>query len=124
MFLISLLFLQSRRHGAAMLVDSNFLQDMQHFTFSPWPWGRPLCVYGVPVYPLRVRLQAPVSNRMLSPQITNFNKALSSVRVSVDWLFGDIVDYLKFVNLKKNLKIDFSSTGKMYIMFVPCQETH
>ena len=38
---------------------------------------------------------------------------MSSVRSS---LFGDIVNYFKFIDLKKNLKIGLSSVGKMYIV--------
>ena len=53
---------------------------------------------------------------MLTPQMINYNKAMSSVTVSVEWLFGDIVEYFKFVDFKKNLKIGLSSIGKMYIV--------
>lgn len=72
------------------------------------------CVYGDPAYPLRVRLQTSFRNMILTPQIINFNKGMSSVRVSVEWLFGDIVEYFKFVDFKKNLKSRLSSVGKMY----------
>ena len=41
---------------------------------------------------------------------------MSSVRVFVEWLFGDIIEYFKFVDFKKNLKIGMSSIGKMYIV--------
>ena len=43
-------------------------------------------------------------------------KSMSSVRLSVEWLFGDIVNYFRFVDFKKNLKIGLSSVGKMYIV--------
>lgn len=45
-----------------------------------------------------------------------FNARMSSVRESIEWLFGDIVNYFKFIDFKKNLKIGLSSTGKMYIV--------
>ena len=41
---------------------------------------------------------------------------MSSVRSSVEWLLGDIVNYFKFIDFKKNLKIGFSSVGKKYIV--------
>ena len=97
-----------------MLADSNLLQDLQHYAFSPGPAGHPLCVYGDPTYPLRVHLQTPFRNMILTPQMVNFNKAMSSVRVSVEWLFGDIVEYLKFVDFKKNLKIRLSSRRSLW----------
>ena len=39
---------------------------------------------------------------------------MSSVRKSVEWLFGDIQNYFKFIDFKKNLKVGLSSVGKMY----------
>ena len=44
------------------------------------------------------------------------NKAMNSVRVSVEWLFRDIVEYFKFVDFKKNFKIGLTSIQKMCIV--------
>ena len=41
----------------------------------------------------------------ITPQMEEFNKAMSSVRISVEWLFGDIINYFKFVDFKKTQKI-------------------
>jgi hypothetical protein len=40
---------------------------------------------------------------------------MSEVRVSVEWIFADIINYFKFLDFKKNLKIQLSAVGKMYI---------
>ena len=45
-----------------------------------------------------------------------FNKAMSRLRISVEWLFGDIANYFKFVDYKKNLKIGMRAVGKQYIV--------
>ena len=45
-----------------------------------------------------------------------YNKAMSEVRVSVEWLFGDIMNFFKCWDFKKNLKIGLSSVRKMYIV--------
>ena len=45
-----------------------------------------------------------------------FNKSMSEVRISVEWLFNDIVNYFKFMDFKKNLKVGLSNVGKMYIV--------
>ena len=74
-----------------------------------------LCIYGDPAYPLRVHLQAPYRHRVLTPQMQAYNHFMSAVRSSVEWLFGDIVNYFKFLDFKKNLKIGLSQVGKMYI---------
>ena len=34
-----------------------------------------------------------------------FNKAMSKVRVSVEWIFGEIAEYFAFIDFKKNQKI-------------------
>ena len=63
--------------------------------------GNPYCIYGDPAYPLRVHLQAPFRNRALTPQMMDFNQSMSSVRESVEWLFNDVTNYFKFLDLKK-----------------------
>ena len=45
-----------------------------------------------------------------------FNEAMSSVHASVEWLFGNIINYIKFLDFKKNSKIGLSQVGKMYIV--------
>ena len=97
-----------------MLVESNLLQDLERNAFSPT--GEPMCIYGDPAYPLRVHLQCPFRQRILTPDMEAFNEAMSSVRVSVESLFGDIVDYFKFLDFKRNLKIGMSSIGKLYLV--------
>ena len=44
-----------------------------------------------------------------------FNIAMSKVRVSVEWVFGEIVEYFAFVDFKKNQKIGLQEVGTMYI---------
>lgn len=69
------------------------------------PVGRAMCSYGDPAYPLRVHLQAPVRVGILTRDMEMFNESMSAVRSSVEWLFGDIGNYFKFLDFKKNLKI-------------------
>ena len=44
-----------------------------------------------------------------------WNQSMSEVRVSVEWIFADIVNYFKFLDFKKNMKIGLSAVGKMYL---------
>ena len=97
-----------------MLADSRLLNDLQAFANSLF--GNPYCIYGDPAYPLRIHLQAPFRNRVLTPQMMDFNRSMSSVRGSVEWLFNDVTNYFKFLDFKKNLKIGLSSVGKMYVV--------
>lgn len=97
-----------------MMTESGLLGELQRNAISPT--GQPLCVFGDPAYPLRVHLQGPFKNAHLTPQMQEFNKSMSEVRISVEWLFNDIINYFKFMDFKKNLKACLSSVGKMYIV--------
>ena len=97
-----------------MLADSNLLTALEQYAVSPT--GQAMCIYGDPAYPLRVNLMAPFRGAALTAQMEAFNKSMSNVRTSVEWLFGDIVEYFKFMDFKKNLKIGLSSVGKLYVV--------
>ena len=105
---------EGRKHDASMLADSGLLRDLQQYAFDHG--GQPMCLYGDPAYPLRVHLQGPFRFGVLTDQMKAYKTAMSAVRSSVEWLFGDIINYFKFLDFKKNLKIRLSSIGKMYIV--------
>lgn len=111
-FLLSLT--EGKKHDAGMLADSQLLTYLDQYAVSHT--GQAMCIYGDPAYPLRVNLMAPFRNGVLTPQMEEFNKCMSGVRVSVEWLFGDIIQYFKFMDFKKNLKIGLSSVGKLYVV--------
>ena len=76
---------EGRRHDSAMLAQSGLLPQMQQHSHAQD--GRVLCIYGDPAYPLRRHLQAPFRGPGLTQQQDDFNKSMSAVRVSVEWLF-------------------------------------
>ena len=45
-----------------------------------------------------------------------FNKSMSSVRVAVEWPFGEVITYFASNNFKKNLKIALKSVAKLYVV--------
>lgn len=112
-FIYPFWYAEGRRCDASMLVDSNLLQELERNAFSPT--GQPMSVYGDPAYPLWIHLQAPFRHGVLTPMIEQYNFDMSSVRVTVEWLFGDIINDFKFLDFKKNLKMGMSWVGKMYL---------
>ena len=104
---------EGRKHDVSVLADSGLLNDLQRFAFSST--GQPMCLYGDPAYPLRIHLQVPFRNTVRTPALQAFNFSMRAVRKSVEWLFGDIVNYFKFLDFHKNLKIGLSSVGKTFI---------
>ncbi len=85
-----------------MLAESNLLADLERHAFSPD--GEPMCIYGDPAYPLRVQLQAPFREAVLTPAMREFNTSMSSVRVSVEWAFGEVTRSFRCLNFKSNLE--------------------
>ena len=105
---------EGRRHDSGMLGDSGLLGKLQQHSFGPM--NNILCIYGDPAYPLRPRLMAPFRGAAITPIETEWNKRMRKVRVSVEWIFGDIVNYFKFLDFKKGLKLQLSPVAKMYIV--------
>ena len=79
-----------------MLVMSGLFPLLQ--MNSKKPNGDPLCIYGDPAYPLRNHLQGPFKGNLNQIQ-KDYNKAMSQVRVSVEWVFGDIANYFAFLRI-------------------------
>ena len=103
--------IEGRGHGSFMLATSGFLQDLQRFSNCP-ATGDPLCVSGDPAYPIRAHLRRPYKGGVLTPARQDFITSISTVCSSVEWIFGDIVNYFKFVDFKKNPKTGLSALGK------------
>ena len=60
-------------------------------------------------------LQAPFQGRVLTDEMQACKKPMSSVRVSVEWMFGNITKYFGFIDFKRQMKLNVSAIGKMYV---------
>ena len=74
--------------------------------------------YGDPAY---IGMLCPwLTVGYLGANLTNlqddFNSAMSSVRVCVEWLFGDILRNFAFLDWKKNLKVLLQPVAKYYLV--------
>ena len=113
--LSSFLLLEGRMHDARMLAVSQLYDDLQNFAFDLI--GRAMRLYGDPAYPLRVHLQALFRDGILTRDLEMLNESMSAVRSSVEWLFGDIINYFKFLDLKKIQDWTKSSRENVHSMF-------
>ena len=104
---------EGKRHDSGMLAMFGLLDALQRYSVSPY--GHTLCIYGAAACTLRPCLEAPLRGAVLTPDQQTWNKSMKEVRVSVEWIFGDIINYFKFLEFKKDLNIGLSSVGKMYI---------
>lgn len=105
---------EGRRHDAFILSESGVLDKLRPFT---QPNGQPYVVYGDPAYGIQSNIISPFrSGQPLTQAEQEFNTAMSSVRVSVEWTFGKIIQLFAFLDFKKNIKVLLQPVGKYYIV--------
>ena len=97
--------LEGRRHDAFMLSASGLTLKLRSM-------NRP---NGEPSYGLSRNIMSPFRGHGLSLRENEFNRAMSSVRVSVEWTFGKLVQYFAYLDFKKNQKILLQPIGKYYL---------
>ena len=70
---------EGRKHDSSMLDISNLYQLLTQYSIKN---GDLLCIYGDPIYPIRLQLQAPYMNALLTPQQKDFNMSMSKVQLN------------------------------------------
>ena len=104
---------EGKRHDSTMLHESGLLTDLRRVALYS---GDPLCLYGDPAYPLGVHLQALFKGNNITPQMALYNKAMSEVRIAVKMLFRNISNYFNFIDFKRQMKVNLTPVGKMYVL--------
>ena len=95
---------EGRRHDAAVLAMSGLMDELQQHSYATD--GEALCIYGDPAYPHCINLQCPFQQTQgLTPEQQALNQSMIQVRVSVEWVFKDIVTYLKLIDLNKTSRL-------------------
>lgn len=107
------IIMEGKSHDAGILRRSNLLNNME--TYCNNEEGEPLCIYGDSAYPQRMHMQTHYKHINLTDDQQAFNKAMSKVRISVEWIFSEIAGYSAFIDFKKNQKIGLQQVGTMYI---------
>ncbi|KAK3734504.1 hypothetical protein QZH41_010192 [Actinostola sp. cb2023] len=105
--------IEGRRHDAFMLGMSDLLPELQRLVK---PNGEPYVLYGDPAYGISQNILAPFRGANLTADEQEFNRAMSKVRVSVEWGFGKIVQNFAFLDFKKNLKVLLQPVAKYYLV--------
>ena len=80
--------------------------------------GQHYFTYGDPAY---VGLFCPwvivgFGGAHLTPNQSEFNARMSAVRVSVEWLFGDVLRNFSYLDWKRNLKVLLQPVAKYYLV--------
>ena len=104
---------EGKRHDSTMLYESGLLDNLRRVAHYN---GNPLCIYGDPAYPIGPHLQGPFKEREPTQEMLAYNEAMSKVRSSVEWMFGNITKFFTFVDFKRQMKMYLSAVGKMYVV--------
>ena len=101
---------EGRWHDAFILGMSGLLDQLRNVNL---PNGEPYVIYGDPAYGLSRNILAPFRGAV---QQQEFNKAMSGVRISVEWGFGKICQYFAFLDFKNNNKVLLQPVGKYFVV--------
>lgn len=108
-----------RNHDAAIFRDSEIYDQLQrNVVFQNGQY----VLYGDQGYGIRELLLVPYANPVTEEQ-QNFNTAMSSLRVSVEWGFQKVISEFAFVDFKKNQKLllqDVENFYKVAVLLTNC----
>ena len=83
----------------------------QHMTS---PSGDPYLLYGDPAYGMSTHLNCPYSAETFGPLtvgMLEFNKQMSSCRVTVEWVFKEMTSKRAFISMKNQQRYLLSPVG-------------
>ena len=112
---------KGRRYDSFILAESSSLAHLQQHA---WFRNYGLSIFEGPAYPLSIHLQAPFRGAHLTDERKRYNKAVSSVRVSVEWLFGLVKNYFKFIEFKQMQRTGMCPVGKVYFVCALLQNVY
>ena len=82
---------ESWRHDSDTLAKSELHSGLKRYSVPQD--GYILVIYGYLAYQLRPQDQRPFQRGQKAPLQKQWNKAMSSIRVSVEWAFGHVINY-------------------------------
>jgi hypothetical protein len=89
-------------HDSFLLAKSGLLDTLTEIFGDAEEW---FVIYGDPAYPLSKFILRGFKGAYLTPVQIEFNRWCSSVRESVEWHYGKVVQYWAFVDFVKQQKI-------------------
>lgn len=109
--------INGRRHDSAILHLTGLLRELN--TKFVRQGGRWFSLYGDPGYANQKFIKSGFRNSAFHPlteQQREFNRDMSSLRVSVEYGFGKIIQQFAFVDFKKNQKLYMQHIKEQYIV--------
>lgn len=79
--------------------------------------GQPVSLYADGGYWMRdagIPIIVPYCRANLTPQQISFNTLMSSLRIAVEWSFGDVINLWKYLDYAAQLKVAHQPVGTFY----------
>ncbi len=112
-----------KRHDAYLFAVSGLQQVLEEHCVDGVD-GVPYMWYGDPAYPRSAHLGMPFMGALLAPGQADFNRRMSAVREAVEWGFGKVTQYFRYIDFKPGLKVLLSPVGKYYRIAVLLANSH
>ena len=107
--------MEGRRHDWTLYVESGVEEELQSaLNFG----GKKYCIYGDSGYNNRWYLCIPFQGSNLNSSQLAFNKAMSRLRIPVEWLFKEVKQYFPLMDFARKLKVNQAPVGSLYLLSV------
>jgi hypothetical protein len=109
--LISHLFgpVDGRRHDLFMLNESGLKAELENN-----PAFHDKLIYGDPAYGCTNVFCCPYKGCRIDVEKQDLNKAMSGVRVSVEWSYGEVTKYFSYLDFKRHQRVATTPTATLY----------
>jgi hypothetical protein len=114
--------IEGRRHDVFLLNESGLRGRLQEV--AKGADGCSYYIYGDPAYGVEQHIISPYKGNNLTHNQNRFNAQMSSVRETVEYGFQRIVTLWAFLDFKKNLKLQKSPIGKLYLVAAILSNIH
>lgn len=122
--LISHLFgpIDGRRNDSYLLNESGLLNYLERHAYNTN--GIPLQLYGDPAYSVNRYLLSPYQGARITREQRAWNKAMSKVRIVVEWAFKEVISLFGFLDFPKNQKHLLQPVGLQFRVAVLLHNAH
>lgn len=104
--------LEGRRHDWTLYVQSGPDEALPTILGVE---GTSYCIHGYSGYSPRWFMEVPFQGGNISPPQAAFNKAMSAVRITVEWIFKEVKIHFATVDFKRKMKRLEAPIGMLYI---------
>jgi nuclease HARBI1 len=104
--------IEGRRHDWTLYCRSGIDSQLEEKLMVN---GIQFCIYGDSGYNLRPYMEVPYQGSNLSEEQKSLNKAMSAIRITVEWIFKEVKQYWSTMDYKRKLRVGEFPVGALYI---------